>query len=81
MVGLGRFELPTSPLSGVRSNQLSYRPAFRPDDSRLILNARRQAEPDARIHVLEKVFEDQVEQLDSYAVDDHRKKQEEAEKA
>jgi hypothetical protein len=28
MVGLGRFELPTSPLSGVRSNQLSYRPAL-----------------------------------------------------
>jgi hypothetical protein len=27
MVGLGGFELPTSPLSGVRSNQLSYRPA------------------------------------------------------
>ena len=26
MVGLGRIELPTSPLSGVRSNQLSYRP-------------------------------------------------------
>ena len=25
-VGLGRFELPTSRLSGVRSNQLSYRP-------------------------------------------------------
>ena len=30
MVGLGRFELPTSPLSGVRSNQLSYRPGIRP---------------------------------------------------
>jgi hypothetical protein len=29
MVGLGRFELPTSPLSGVRSNQLSYRPKVR----------------------------------------------------
>jgi hypothetical protein len=29
MVGLGRVELPTSPLSGVRSNQLSYRPALR----------------------------------------------------
>ena len=29
MVGLGRFELPTSRLSGVRSNQLSYRPACR----------------------------------------------------
>lgn len=28
LVGLGRFELPTSPLSGVRSNQLSYRPGF-----------------------------------------------------
>jgi hypothetical protein len=27
MVGLGRFELPTSHLSGARSNQLSYRPA------------------------------------------------------
>ena len=26
VVGLGGFELPTSPLSGVRSNQLSYRP-------------------------------------------------------
>ncbi len=29
MVGLGRFELPTSRLSGGRSNQLSYRPAPR----------------------------------------------------
>ena len=26
MVGLGRIELPTSRLSGVRSNHLSYRP-------------------------------------------------------
>ena len=26
VVGLGRFELPASPLSGVRSDQLSYRP-------------------------------------------------------
>ncbi len=26
-MGLGRVELPTSPLSGVRSSQLSYRPA------------------------------------------------------
>ena len=30
VVGLGRFELPTSPLSGVRSNQLSYRPKASP---------------------------------------------------
>ena len=35
MVGLGRLERPTSPLSGVRSNHLSYRPrAGRPSDSR-----------------------------------------------
>ena len=27
-MGLGRVELPTSPLSGVRSSQLSYRPGF-----------------------------------------------------
>ena len=31
LVGLGGFEPPTSPLSGVRSNQLSYRPGiFKP---------------------------------------------------
>lgn len=29
LVGLGGFEPPTSPLSGVRSNQLSYRPVNR----------------------------------------------------
>ena len=29
VVGLGGFEPPTSPLSGVRSNQLSYRPGAR----------------------------------------------------
>ena len=29
MVGLGGVEPPTSPLSGVRSNQLSYRPGGR----------------------------------------------------
>jgi hypothetical protein len=28
MVGLGRLERPTSPLSGVRSNHLSYRPGL-----------------------------------------------------
>jgi hypothetical protein len=28
VVGLGRLELPTSPLSGVRSSHLSYRPNF-----------------------------------------------------
>ena len=31
MVGLGRFELPTSRLSSARSNQLSYRPNYNPE--------------------------------------------------
>jgi hypothetical protein len=35
MVGLGRVELPTSPLSGVRSSQLSYRPGQRAGPSKL----------------------------------------------
>ena len=37
MVGPGRFELPTSRLSGVRSNQLSYGPmaAHRPRLARM----------------------------------------------
>ena len=36
MVGLGRVELPTSPLSGVRSNQLSYRPELPDSDNQTI---------------------------------------------
>tara|TARA_R110000744_G_scaffold64810_1_gene133320 strand:- start:76 stop:279 length:204 start_codon:yes stop_codon:yes gene_type:complete len=32
MVGLGRLELPTSRLSGVRSNHLSYRPESHASD-------------------------------------------------
>ncbi len=38
-VGLGRFELPTSRLSGVRSNQLSYRPKERPRRDQPILHS------------------------------------------
>ena len=34
-MGLGRFELPTSRLSGVRSNQLSYRPIIQTCTRRL----------------------------------------------
>ena len=57
MVGLGRFELPTSPLSGVRSNQLSYRPGT---------HAGLKCSPDARIPVFRssrKGFEDQENML------------------
>ncbi len=34
MVGLGRVELPTSRLSGVRSNHLSYRPSLTQHETR-----------------------------------------------
>ena len=37
VVGLGRLELPTSRLSGVRSNQLSYRPRWPVEPADLML--------------------------------------------
>ena len=40
LVGLGRLERPTSRLSGVRSNQLSYRPKHGNDRSRTPLQQR-----------------------------------------
>ena len=63
MVGLGGLEPPTSPLSGVRSNQLSYRPklglALLGDSSALPLS--RQANPIAPKSILiQKGFEDKV---------------------
>ena len=36
MVGLGQLERPTSPLSGVRSNHLSYRPCSSPPQRKSI---------------------------------------------
>ena len=36
MVGLDRLELSTSPLSGVRSNHLSYRPSTAPGRARAL---------------------------------------------
>ena len=41
MVGLGRLERPTSPLSGVRSNHLSYRPQSGATPDRCIRNEKR----------------------------------------
>ena len=38
LVGLGRIELPTSRLSGVRSNHLSYRPCGPPNSALRQLN-------------------------------------------
>ena len=50
MVGLGRLELPTSRLSGVRSNQLSYRPAI-PIRYNLILRKRNEDGEDPAMFV------------------------------
>ena len=84
MVGLGRFELPTSPLSGVRSNQLSYRPDATPSTSLV----RIQEEADAQAALLpgfasfievkpgselsRKVSRTQLNVHSSYAAIDHR---------
>jgi hypothetical protein len=65
MVGLGRFELPTSPLSGVRSNQLSYRPELRALTAQGSYSC-------LQVFEKQKGFEDQVNMLASYAGDDHR---------
>ena len=55
MVGLGRVELPTSPLSGVRSNQLSYRPGLAAHPPRRSPAALKKP------HSYKKGFEDKVE--------------------
>jgi hypothetical protein len=60
MVGLGRVELPTSPLSGVRSNQLSYRPVLAAPPAGLLRIARSPAALEQPLSVL-KGFEDKVE--------------------
>ena len=57
MVGLGGFEPPTSPLSGVRSNQLSYRPAGRDLNQITYVGARIENE---RCFSLKEVIQPQV---------------------
>jgi hypothetical protein len=49
MVGLGRVELPTSRLSGVRSNHLSYRPAVAWYHSALLCAKRRKRNEDGEV--------------------------------
>ena len=86
-MGLGRFELPTSPLSGVRSNQLSYRPNARleladsqgpPDDKTFVVGVsvprrHRKSGGSPKSHSLLKGFEDKVEHAtSSYAARDYR---------
>ena len=55
VVGLGRVELPTSPLSGVRSNQLSYRPMLAGSLAEMDFGG------SPKPHSLLKGFEDKVE--------------------
>ena len=70
MVGLGRFELPTSPLSGVRSNQLSYRPGIAQN-----------CWPDCSFSLLiREVSRTRLNMRSGYAASDHRANTEEAEK-
>ena len=75
MVGLGRVELPTSPLSGVRSNQLSYRPA-------LAAHPPSRARRLAQFSFSANGFRGQrLNMLGSYAAHDHRANVDEEKKA
>ena len=76
MVGLGRVELPTSPLSGVRSNQLSYRPEFE------LAATGSPAAPGKNPHSSsKKVSRTWLNALGGYAADDHRGMADRAKKA
>ena len=75
MVGLGRVELPTSPLSGVRSNQLSYRPA-------LAAHPPSRARRLAQFSFSANGFRGQrLNMLGSYAAHDHRVNEDQKKKA
>ena len=81
MVGLGRVELPTSPLSGVRSNQLSYRPALAAPPPALE-NLSQKSGGSHNPHSVLKGFRGQrLNMLGSYAAHDHRAKFDQAKKA
>ena len=71
-MGLGRFELPTSPLSGVRSSQLSYRPGHRRGPRPAADMLKHLALIGAVPEISRKVSRTQLNVRDSYAVSDHR---------
>ena len=60
MVGLDRLELSTSPLSGVRSSHLSYRPGYAPAPTTKAWHLA-SAHFRADAFVLEFEFEDKIE--------------------
>ncbi len=73
MVGLGRVELPTSPLSGVRSNQLSYRPKARVAQSWPAPALKRTPAALKKPHSISKrVSRTRLNVLGGYAARDHR---------
>ena len=84
MVGLGRVELPTSPLSGVRSNQLSYRPSLATSAGRSPAG-HQGARPRARrlsLSSFKKGFRGQrLNMLGSYAAHDYHESIDQAKKA
>jgi hypothetical protein len=51
LVGLGRFERPTSRLSGVRSDQLSYRPKIRDQRTEQMTDQAQRREPSCRYRI------------------------------
>ena len=75
MVGLGRVELPTSPLSGVRSNQLSYRPGLAAHPPRRSPAALKKP------HSYKRVSRTRLNVLGGYAAHDHRANGDQAKKA
>jgi hypothetical protein len=86
VVGLGRFELPTSPLSGVRSNQLSYRPKVESQPATPPPALEKTTQPGARrlsqSSFSSKGFRGQrLNMLSGYAAHDHRANFDQAKKA
>ena len=81
MVGLGRVELPTSPLSGVRSNQLSYRPVLAAPPPASNYTARSPAALIKPHSVSKRVSRTRLNVLGGYAAHDHRAMEDQAKKA
>ena len=72
VVGLGRLELPTSPLSGVRSNQLSYRPTITCDFRTKLESVDSNADSVCSNYVSFNPSRTWLNMRSSYAASDHR---------
>ena len=81
MVGLGRVELPTSPLSGVRSNQLSYRPVFERLPAGLEPHSQEPGGSSEKPHSTKRISRTRLNVLGGYAAHDHHGMGDQAKKA